>query len=51
MRAFRHAYQALETRIKLFTSLRLEALDRLAIKREVDEIGHLRIVASGEPAP
>jgi protein-tyrosine-phosphatase len=50
-RAFRYAYQALETRIKLFTSLRLEALDRLAIKREVDEIGRLRIVASGEPAP
>jgi len=49
--AFRYAYQALETRIKLFTSLRLEALDCLAIKREVDEIGHLRIVANGEPAP
>src|SRR5215469_14419330 len=51
IRAFRYAYQALETRIKLFTSLRLEALDRLAIKPEVDEIGHLRIVANGEPAP
>jgi arsenate reductase len=51
IRAFRYAYQALETRIKLFTSLRLEALDRLAIKREVDEIGHPRIVANGEPAP
>jgi len=51
IRDFRYAYQALETRIKLFTSLRLEALDRLAIKREVDEIGHLRIVANGEPAP
>jgi arsenate reductase len=38
-RAFRIAYQALKTRIKLLTSLRLEALDRLAIKREVDEIG------------
>ena len=38
-RAFRIAYEALETRIKVFTSLRLEALDRLAIKREVDEIG------------
>jgi len=50
-RAFRVAYQALETRIKLFTSLRLEALDRLAIKREVDEIGHLRVVAPGEPGP
>src|SRR6516162_4254653 len=41
IRAFRYAYQALETRIKLFTSLRLETLDRLAVKREVDEIGHL----------
>jgi protein-tyrosine-phosphatase len=38
-RGFRIAFQALETRIKLFTSLRLEVLDRLAIKREVDEIG------------
>jgi protein-tyrosine-phosphatase len=50
-RAFRVAFQALETRIKLFASLRLEALDRLAIKREVDEIGHLRVVAPGESGP
>jgi arsenate reductase len=50
-RAFRDAYVALENRIKLFTSLRLEALDRLAIKRNVDEIGRLRVVPSGEPAP
>ena len=50
-RAFRYAYQALESRIKLFTSLRLEALDRMAIKRKVDEIGHLRIVTNGKPAP
>ena len=50
-RAFRIAFQALETRIKLFTSLRLEALDRLAIKREVDEIGRLRLVTPEEPAP
>ena len=49
IRAFRYAYQALETRIKLFTSLRLETLDRLAVKREVDEIGHLRVVPSEEP--
>jgi arsenate reductase (thioredoxin) len=44
IRAFRNGYQALETRIKLFTSLRLEALDRLAIKRRVDEIGFLRAI-------
>ena len=49
-RAFRYAFQALETRIKLFTSLRLGALDRVAMKRKVDEIGHLRVVASEEPA-
>jgi arsenate reductase (thioredoxin) len=49
-RAFRDAYLVLETRIKLFTSLRLDALDRLAVKRKVDEIGHLRVVAPEEPA-
>jgi arsenate reductase len=48
--AFRYAYQALETRIKLFTSLRLEALDRLALERKAEELGHLRILPSGEPA-
>ena len=52
IRAFRYAYQALETRIKLFTSLKLEALDRMAIKRQVvDEIGHVRIIESGEWTP
>jgi len=48
-RAFREAYLVLENRIKLFTSLRLEALDRLAVKRNVDEIGRIRVVASREP--
>jgi arsenate reductase (thioredoxin) len=51
IRASRYAYQALETRIKLFTSLRLEILDRLALQRKVEDLGHLRIVPSGEPAP
>ena len=50
-RAFRYAYQALESRIKLFTSLRLEALDRLALERKVGELGRLRIASNGEPAP
>jgi protein-tyrosine-phosphatase len=49
-RAVRYAFQALETRIKRFTGLRLEALDRLAVKRKVDEIGHLRVIASEEPS-
>jgi protein-tyrosine-phosphatase len=50
-RAFRDAYLMLESRIKLFTSLRLEALDRLAVKWNVDEIGRLRLVAAREPTP
>ena len=50
-KAFREAYLVLENRIKLFTSLRLEALDRLAVKRNVDEIGRLRLAAAREPAP
>jgi protein-tyrosine-phosphatase len=37
--AFRNAFRALEARIKLFASLRVDALDRLALKRRVDEIG------------
>ena len=38
-RAFREAFVVLENRIKLFVALPLEKLDRLAIKRNVDEIG------------
>ena len=38
-RAFREAYLALENRIKLFTALPIDKLDRLAIQRSVDEIG------------
>jgi len=38
-RAFREAYAALENRIKLLIALPIDKLDRLAIKRNVDEIG------------
>ncbi len=37
--AFRQAHLALENRIKLFVALPLDKLDRLAIERDVDEIG------------
>jgi arsenate reductase len=43
-KAFRAAYLAVENRIKLFTALPIDRLDRLAIKRQVDEIGRLRAV-------
>ena len=39
--AFRHAFRALEARIKLFASLKMDALDRLSLKRRVDEIGQI----------
>ena len=38
-RAFAEAYRALEARIKLFTALPIDKLDRLALKRQADEIG------------
>lgn len=46
MAAFRDALRALERRIRIFTSLRLELLDRMSIKRRVDEIG--ATASSGE---
>jgi arsenate reductase len=41
-RAFRSAFRSLETRIKLFVSLPVDKLDGLALKRKMDEIGHVR---------
>jgi protein-tyrosine-phosphatase len=38
-RAFGEAYVALENRIKLLVALPIDKVDRLAIKRNVDEIG------------
>lgn len=39
-RAFRDAFLMLERRISLFLCLPLASLDRLAIKKEIDRIGH-----------
>jgi arsenate reductase len=38
-RAFNTAFRELDARIKIFTSLRLEALDRLSLQRRLNEIG------------
>ncbi len=38
-RAFHRAFRELDARILLFTSLRLDALDSLALKQRLDEIG------------
>jgi arsenate reductase (thioredoxin) len=39
-RAFRDAYVMLERRISLFICLPLASLDKLAVKKEIDRIGH-----------
>jgi arsenate reductase len=41
VQAFRDAYRQLESRIKLFVALPVEKLDRLAIQRQVDDIGRV----------
>ena len=46
-RAFREAYVGLENRIKLFAALPIEKLDRMAIKRNVDDIGRLEAAKAG----
>lgn len=41
-RAFNKAFRELDARIKIFTSLRLEMLDKLALQRQLDDIGRMR---------
>ena len=48
-RAFHDAFLVLETRIKLFTSLRPEVLDSFALRRRLEEIGHAMPAGTGEP--
>jgi arsenate reductase len=45
--AFRTAFQALEQRIKIFTSLPMATLNGTELKERLDEIGHLR--SPGQP--
>jgi arsenate reductase len=42
VRAFNRAFRELDARLKIFTSLRLEMLDRMALQRQLDEIGKTR---------
>ena len=39
-KAFREAFMILDRRISLFLCLPLSSLDKLAIKKEIDRIGH-----------
>ena len=38
-RAFNRAFRELDARLKIFTSLRLDMLDKLALKQQLDAIG------------
>lgn len=41
LRAFNTAFRELDARLKIFTSLRLDMLDRMALQRRLDEIGRI----------
>ena len=41
-RAFQKTFRELDARLKIFTSLRLEALDELSLRRQLDAIGRIR---------
>lgn len=49
-RAFLNAFQILGNRIRIFASLRLESLDRLALGSKLREIGKLTARESGLPS-
>jgi len=52
LRAFNRTFRELDARIKIFTSLRPELLDRMALKQELDALGHLDVAQrEGEPFP
>jgi arsenate reductase len=50
MLAFRDAFRALERRIKIFISLPIASLDRMALTRQVEAIGRLRPDAAEDQA-
>ena len=41
LRAFKKAFRELDGRIKIFTSLRIELLDRLSLRKQLDAIGRI----------
>ena len=47
-RFFHRVYTELDNRIKIFTSLRIESLDSLALQERVREIGKIKLPVEGE---
>jgi arsenate reductase len=48
--AFRDAFRALEQRIKIFISLPIDKLDRIALTKQVEAIGRIRPDATEDRA-
>lgn len=48
--AFRQAFKILDTRIKLFTSLSIAALDRIRLQHRIDEIGKAQAESDDSPS-
>lgn len=51
MMVFADVFRGLRMRIGIFTNLRLEALDRISLKHEVDRIGQTSIEMPSFPSP
>ena len=48
MRLFKRVYTELESRIKIFSNLRIEGLDRLSLQNRLDDIGKVRDTAGDQ---
>jgi len=46
---FKRVYRELDNRIKIFSSLRIDKLDRLSLQKNLDEIGKTRLAAVEYP--
>ena len=42
LRAFNKAFRELDARLKIFTSLRVDMLDKMSLQRQLDAIGQMR---------
>ena len=47
LRAFTRAFRELDARIKIFTSLRLDMLDRMALQKQLEAIGRTGVPSQG----
>ncbi len=48
MKVFKRVYTELESRIKIFSNLRIEGLDRLSLQNRLDDIGKVRDAAGDQ---